>query len=95
MPLFKNKEIAIGITARALLALVGGFVLANLFAILLAYGLTGAKADNLLAGMMVSFVIYTAVVMFVFSVKTTKRAFVYVVPACLICWSLVYLWVEN
>ncbi|MBL4827045.1 MAG: hypothetical protein JKY66_04915 [Spongiibacteraceae bacterium] len=77
------------IATRAVIALIGGYVLANLAAIALSYLLPGSQANGVMAGMQLSFLIYTAVVIWVFTVSTTKWVWMGLLLACLFCAALV------
>lgn len=62
------------ILSRVIAAIVGGYLLANITAILLSYLLPGSQANNVMTGMLLSFIIYMIVVIWVFAVKTVWRA---------------------
>ncbi len=78
-----------GIISRVLIALLGGFLLANLTAILISYFSSNNKVDAIVAGMMTSFIVYTLVVMFVFSTKTVRSAALGVCFSCLVVFSAI------
>ena len=87
----KNSQ-SIGIAIRILIALLGGFILANLVAILISYLPADNKVDGIVTGMMVSFIVYTLVVMYVFSTKTALKAGLWVSSSCLVAYvGTVYL----
>ncbi|MGL1958745.1 MAG: hypothetical protein OCD00_15695 [Colwellia sp.] len=89
MTFFRNNAVPISIIIRVLVALFGGFILANLVAILIAYMPVEHPVDGIVAGMMVSFFVYTAVVIFVFSTKSTLSASLYVTSFCLIIFGII------
>lgn len=81
----KNTAVKISVLARTLVALIGGFVLANLSAIIISQLLSPNNAtkntsavatsvDHIVAGMMISFIIYALVVIYAFSTKTARIA---------------------
>jgi uncharacterized membrane-anchored protein len=98
MIFIKNKAVSISIVTRVLVALIGGFILANLVAILIAYMSGGdissgnisdntsisPTIDSIVAGTMVSFLVWTAVVIFVFSTKSALSATLYVMSSCIV-----------
>lgn len=63
------------ITLRVLLAILGGYLLTNLASILLAYVLPLSKSDAVMTALLLSFVIYTCVVLRVFSVRSLRKVF--------------------
>lgn len=90
MTFFKQHLNAINVTCRVLLALFGGFLLSNLVAILIASGLYDNEVDGIVTGLMVSFLVYTVVVMFVFATKTLARATFGVGIACLTTYGITH-----
>ncbi len=64
----------LGIIARVMAAILGGYILANLISMLLSYLLPVTQAQAVLTSMLASYAIYAAVVMWVFSVKTATKA---------------------
>ena len=93
MLFFKSNRVFISVLTRALVALFGGFILANLVAILITYMLAGnpvnVTVDGIVAGMMLSFFVYAAVVMFVFSTKSALSATLYVTSSCLVSFGVI------
>lgn len=87
MMFIKNKAVIINVITRVLVGLIGGFVLTNLVAILISN--MSNDIDGIVAGMMLSFIVYTAIVMFVFSTKTALRAMLYVVFACVVAFGVI------
>ncbi|MGI2115195.1 hypothetical protein ACRN9G_16560 [Shewanella frigidimarina] len=72
---FTKKQILVSnVTCRVLIALVGGYILSSLSAILIAQLLPGDKINSIITGLMLSFIIYTVTVIVVFAMKTTLRA---------------------
>jgi hypothetical protein len=74
----------VGVASRIVAGVVGGYVLATLLTGLLAFILPGQRARSLLAATMLSFAIYTAVVIWTFSVRTTARAWRGILGAILV-----------
>lgn len=60
--------------SRIAAALFGGYVLANLLSLALAGLLPLSRADTVLTAMLLSFVIYTAAVVWVFAARSAGRA---------------------
>ncbi|GAA6173099.1 hypothetical protein NBRC116592_27690 [Colwellia sp. KU-HH00111] len=89
MKFFKDHANSIDITARVLIALIGGYILANLIAILISYLPADNNVDGIVTGMMVSFLVYTLAVMAVFSTKTAMRAFMTLGSCCLATTGLI------
>lgn len=63
-----------GVASRTLAAIVGGYVLSALVATVSAIYFPGTRAEAALFGMLLSFVIYTMAVMWVFAVRSAWRA---------------------
>lgn len=89
MTFLKDNAASISVTMRVIIALIGGFIIANLVALLISYLSTGNKVDGIVTGMMTSFIVYTLVVMFVFATKTPHRAFFGVVTCCAIVFGVI------
>ena len=64
----------LGVTSRAVAAILGGYALSALVATVMAIYFPGTRAEAAVFGMLVSFVIYTLAVMWVFAVRTALRA---------------------
>ncbi len=62
------------IFSRVLAALVGGYLLANVAAILLSYWLPGSRADTVMTATFASFFIFTGAVLWVFSARAVWKA---------------------
>ncbi len=60
--------------SRIIAAIVGGYLLANVAAIVLSYLLPGSRADGVMVATCVSFIIYAGAVFWVFSARTAWRA---------------------
>jgi hypothetical protein len=64
----------LGVASRAVAAIVGGYALSALAATVSAIYFPGTRAEAALFGMLLSFVIYTMAVMWVFAVRSAWRA---------------------
>ncbi len=84
-----KKTLSSAILSRTIAAIIGGYVLANLCSILLSYLLPTSQADAVLTGMLFSFLIYAAVVIWLFAAKTTRQVWTGIVLSCLICTVLI------
>lgn len=65
-----RREVAV----RVLAAVIGGYMLANVVAIILSFLLPMSSGSAVMTSLLMSFAIYTAVVLWVFSVKSIHRA---------------------
>lgn len=66
-----------GVFSRTLAALAGGYALTSLFVVALSLWLPMSKSDAVLTATLASFLIYSVVIMLVFSVKTALRAWLW------------------
>ena len=64
------------IASRVLAAAVPGFVLTNTSSVLLSFLLPGDKISGVAAATLLSFAIYTAIVMWVFSVRRLRTVWI-------------------
>jgi len=64
------------VTSRLLAAALGGYGLALVSSIVLAYFLPGSRSDGVLWGTQLSFVIYACAVIWVFYTRTAVRAWI-------------------
>ncbi len=64
----------LGVASRAVAAIVGGYALSALVATVSAIYFPGTRAEAAIFGMLISFVIYTLAVMWVFAVRSALRA---------------------
>jgi hypothetical protein len=64
----------LGVASRALAAIVGGYALSALVATVSAIYFPGTRAEAAIFGILLSFVIYTLAVMWVFAVRSAWRA---------------------
>ncbi|WP_157447249.1 DUF3649 domain-containing protein [Catenovulum agarivorans] len=83
MSLPKQKSKTLDVSLRVFTALVAGFVFANQSASLIAYYLPSANTvDNIVAGKMLSFIVWALVVIYVFAAKSAKQTFVLLLLVC-------------
>lgn len=92
-PVFKPTPAA-HITCRVLLSVIGGYVIANLSAMLISYLPSDNKVDGIVAGMMSSFIIYTLIVIVVFAVKSTTRA-IFFIALLVVLLSVLVMYLEK
>jgi hypothetical protein len=62
------------IALRVIVAIIGGYALANIIAILLSYLLPIPKSDAVMTGILLSFAIYAGAIMWVFAVRSVRKA---------------------
>ncbi|MCG7534165.1 hypothetical protein [Pseudoalteromonas sp. OOF1S-7] len=91
MSLSAKPAQAVALGWRVLLALVGGFVIANLAAIAISQLLVDNKVDGIVAGMMWSFVVYTFVIICVFAVRSAWRATILVTTLIVLLYGSIQL----
>lgn len=84
MNLTKKHLTAIDVTIRVLIALIGGYFVAMLGAILIGNHLLNDKTNSIITGLLLSFIFYLITVLFVFATKTTIRAFAVVGGLCIL-----------
>lgn len=76
------------IALRVAVAIVGGYTLANIVAILLSYLLPMSKSDAVMTGILLSFAIYTGAIMWVFAVRSVHKAWLGLVAPSLVLGAL-------
>jgi hypothetical protein len=62
------------IALRVTVAMLGGYALANIAAILLSYLLPMPKSDAVMTGILLSFAIYAGAIMWMFAVRSVHKA---------------------
>ncbi|MAA73587.1 MAG: hypothetical protein CMN28_02635 [Salinisphaeraceae bacterium] len=76
---------AVAVTSRLLAATLGGYALSVVAGVVAGYGLSVARPDAVLVGMMFSFVVYTGAFLWAFSTRSATRAWLgMVVPTLLL-----------
>lgn len=76
------------IALRVAVAIIGGYALANIAAILLSYLLPMPKSDAVMTGILMSFAIYTGAIIWVFAVRSVKKAWLGLVAPSLVLGAL-------
>ncbi|MDO3382361.1 hypothetical protein [Gilvimarinus algae] len=66
------------VLARVLTAALGGYLISACAGVFLSYALPLEPAQGVVAGALVSFALFTAIVMWVFAAASTRRALVWV-----------------
>ncbi|KAB8058672.1 DUF3649 domain-containing protein [Janthinobacterium sp. FT14W] len=75
----------LGVASRSVAAIVGGYVLAALVTMLLSVSLPMARSEAVMTATLLSFAIYTCVVMWVFATRSALRAWLgLLIPAAVI-----------
>ena len=64
------------VTLRVVIAILGGYMLANVASIFLSYLLPMPKSDAVMTGLLLSFAIYAAAIMWVFAVRSFHKAWI-------------------
>jgi Protein of unknown function (DUF3649) len=62
------------IALRVAVAIAGGYALANITGILLSYLLPMPKSDAVMTGILLSFAIYAGAIMWMFAVRSVRKA---------------------
>lgn len=86
-----KSQMGLSVLSRSIAAIVGGYVLSNLLAVLTSYLLPMQTADSVLLSLQLSFLFYSIVIIFVFSTKTAGKAWLGLLIACAITTVGVYL----
>jgi len=80
-----------GVTARAVAAIGGGYVLAALAGALIALALPLPRADAVTIATLLAFVIYPCVILWVFATRSALHACVGVAVMCVKLWMILWL----
>ena len=86
-----KSQMGLSVLSRTIAAIIGGYVLSNLLAVLTSYLLPMQTADSVLLSLQLSFLFYSIVIIFVFSTKTAGKAWLGLLIACAITTVGVYL----
>lgn len=86
-----KSQMGLSVLSRTIAAIIGGYVLSNLLAVLTSYLLPMQTADSVLLSLQLSFLFYGIVIIFVFSTKTAGKAWLGLLIACAITTVGVYL----
>lgn len=79
------------VAVRVLAAVIGGYVLANVTAIILSFLLPMPASSALMTSLLLSFAIYAAVLLWVFSVKSVHHAWLGLAVPCVLLGALAVL----
>lgn len=90
MILLQKQSNTIRLTTRVVTALFGGFLLANLVAIIISYLPLGQLTNAIVTGMMVSFIVYVLAVIYVFSTTTTRKAVLGISSSCAVAYAIIF-----
>lgn len=83
--LAEDTRYRLGVTSRILAAVLGGYALSAAIAALLALVWPLPRADAVLASTMLSFTVYTLIIIWVFSTRSASRAWLgMIVPLVLV-----------
>lgn len=90
-----EHKTSLNIVTRIIAAIGGGYLLANLIVILLSYLLPGPQANNVMTGMLASYPIYAAVMLWVFASKTIRQVWLGLLFSCLACAILIFILIPE
>lgn len=79
LKLIRQREVMnyrLGILSRIIAAVVGGYALATLATLAMAYLLPGEKGPALLTGILLSFLVYGGVIIWVFAWRSVKQVWI-------------------
>ncbi len=77
-----KSQMGLSVLSRTIAAIIGGYVLSNLLAVLTSYLLPMQTADSVLLSLQLSFLFYSIVIICVFSTKTAGKAWLGLFIAC-------------
>jgi len=80
------------VAARAVAAIGGGYVLTSIVIALLALALPLPRADAVTIATLLSFVVYTCVILWVFATRSAARAWVGVAACSAVLGALLWAW---
>ena len=95
---------AFAMSSRVIAAIVGGYVLSNLLAIVLSYLLSmvladspvgSASADGVMIAIQFSYLIYAAIVMWIFSGKPLTKVWRMLTITSLVCAFFIYIFMPE
>ena len=81
----------LAVASRALAAIVGGYVLSALAAMAMALWLPLARAEAVITGTLISFVVYTCAVIWVFAARDAWRAWAWLAAPSAVLGLLLWL----
>ncbi|MGP1717614.1 MAG: hypothetical protein ACTS9Y_10595 [Methylophilus sp.] len=92
MKLSKLARYRLMVASRILAAIIGGYALTSALSVLLALLLPVSRSEATLAATMLSFVLYAAVVLWVFAARSVMHIWLWLIgaalPSWLLCWWL-------
>ena len=80
-----------GVTARAVAAIGGGYVLTSIASALIAIALPLPRADAVSIATLLSFVVYTCIILWVFATSSALRAWIGVVASSAVLGAVLWL----
>jgi len=83
------------VISRVIAAFIGAYLLANLGAIALSYVLPVSQASGVMIATQLSFLIYAAAVLWIFSAKTCWRAWLRVLVPSAACAAVIFLFMPR
>jgi len=91
-----NAQSNSAIFSRVVAAILGAYFLANLVAIAISFIVTGPMAGGVAIGMLSSYLVYGAAIIWVFAAATATQAWLGLASACLISGLLIIglKWIE-
>ncbi len=90
-----RPQTALAVFSRLLAAIIGGYVFSNLLSIILSYLLPMPTVDSILLSLQLSFLLYCAAIIWVFSVKTAAGAWLGLLIPSLISAMAIYYWMPE
>ena len=77
---------------RVLSAILGGYAAANFGGVLLSYLIPASRSDAVLSSLLLSFALYTAIIVWAFAINSTLKACLTIwltaASLALLCWAL-------
>ena len=79
-----------GVTVRAVAAIGGGYVFTSIASALIALALPMPRADAVTTATLLSFVVYTCIILWVFATSSALRACVGVIASCAVLGAILW-----
>ncbi|PCJ31311.1 MAG: hypothetical protein COA90_06585 [Gammaproteobacteria bacterium] len=83
-------SVSLALASRVIAAILGGYILSNLIAIIMSYLIPGPLSNGVITGMLASFAIYTLLILWVFTARTTLHVWIGITLPSLLCAAWVY-----
>jgi hypothetical protein len=80
---------------RLFAAVIGGYLFSNIIAILVSYLLPANRSEAVMVGVLLSFIIYTATIIWAFSARTVKIAWCWLLLPALISTIFIFLFLPE